>query len=93
MTWLIGAHGCGLVHCSTELALLDPLGLSQQALEGATPAVEGAEVSRASIQRKQRFTSCADTRTAHFPKDSDIFLGVYAIVRSFLAKFLASFDH
>lgn len=74
------------------LALLDPLHLSQQALEGATPVVEGAEVSRARIQWKQRFTSSADTRTAHFPKDGDIFIGVHGIVSSFLAKFLSSFD-
>ena len=93
MTWLIGAHACSSVHCSTVLALLDPLALSQRALEGATPAVEGAGVSRARIQWKQRFTSSADTRTACFPKDGDIFLGVQARVSSFLANFFSSFDH
>lgn len=92
MNWLIGARAYSSLHCSTALARLDALGLSQQALEGDTPAVEGAEVFRASIQQKQRFTSSADSRTAHFPKGGDIFLGVYAVASSFLATFLASFD-
>lgn len=92
INWLIGACACSLVHCSTGFAFLDPLGLSQKALEGTTPVVEGAEFSRASIQWKQRFTSSAVNRTAHFPKGGDIILGVYAIVSSFLAKSLASFD-
>lgn len=91
MNWLIGARAYSSLHCSTALALLDALHLSQQALEGDTPAVESAEVSRASIQQKQRFTSSTDSRTAHFPKGGVIFLDVYAIVSSFLATFLASF--
>lgn len=83
MSWLIDAHACSSVHCSTVLPLLDTLGLLQQDLELAAPAVEGTEVSRARIQWKQRFTSSAETRTAHFPKDGHICLGLHVRVSDF----------
>lgn len=90
MAWLMGALHTAQ-HPAPQCLLPWTLHLPQQVLEEAAPVMEGAVVSRARMQWKQRFMSFADIKTANLSKNMYIRLDFRATGSNFLAKFIFKF--
>lgn len=92
MNWPMGAHACSSVHCSTVLALLDPVFVTARLGRGCSSDGGCRSLQGKDPMEKKMFMSFADTKHSLFLKIC-IYSGLHAIGSNFLAKLLLNFDH
>lgn len=69
MNWLMGAHACSSVHCSTVLALLDPVFVTARLGRGCSSDGGCRSLQGKDPMEKKMFMSFADTKEPIFLKN------------------------